>query len=304
MNKKYNIITYFIACMIVLTLVFQAEQQGLINRSESKNPTKNPILRPIHYEQRGVKISRIDTNPEIQLNPIENFSGKTKDEILEKRKRIVNESIVFESLKNYTPSDNVFRIQDGLKWIGAHQVSCYGAPNNPLIGEGASRESVGILNPELLYYITIGIIQRNQTEHYCSEIDYMIPHKVTYDKSAKTIRAYFNYREYVKKNGRQTFILCDSNAHDLGYKYTIVDMYKNIAFIDNGFTKNYLSPNGFYHKGFACGLPEGCNNYSPSRPEYQIYIPRTPAMINISLWKKSPKLWGQKEDINYQMIFE
>ena len=56
--------------------------------------------------------------------------------------------------------------------------------------------------------------------------------------------------------------------------------------------------------GPACGLPGGCNNYSPFETGYEFYLTDLPAKLHIKLWNQQPKTTSQEEDLNYEIIFE
>ena len=80
---------------------------------------------------------------------------------------------------------------------------------------------------------------------------------------------------------------------------------QNIRFKhETNLSNSIVDTRGYYHRGYACGLPSGCNNNSPYVPEYEFYLTNTPASFNIKLWKNRPMHESQRADLNYQIIFE
>ena len=158
----------------------------------------------------------------VPLNDMQPFSGLTREEILQKRKNAVYRSTVFGARSGYEPSASVFQIDDGAPWIGAYQIACIGVNNSRDIGAGLSRESVGILNPELLFYINVLSYAFQSRGLPCSADDYLIPYRVDYDPLRKTITARVGYSPLYRKSGRfEGIVLEDANARDLGYNYAL-----------------------------------------------------------------------------------
>ncbi|MCQ2965942.1 MAG: hypothetical protein MJ250_04285 [Alphaproteobacteria bacterium] len=240
----------------------------------------------------------------IYPRPLENFSGLSVQEILSKRKDAVQSSKYFGNL-DYSPSNKVFQIEDHLPWISAHEISCYGLKSTD-ISRGPSRESVGILNPELLYYVNISTISIRVNNTECSSADYFIPDYITLDKSAKQITAHINYSAFFNKNHAHNWIiLSDSNARDFGYNYAYADLASNLQFQDkNNLASGIMTTRGFYHRGGACKLPSGCNNYSPYNNGIVFYLKGVPAVLRIKLWKNHPTNPSDPADITYVMKFE
>ena len=242
----------------------------------------------------------------IRFSPLQEFSGLTKSEILEKRVQAVKNSPVFGDRADYTPSESVFQIEDGLPWIGAHEITCYGIKESEDIGRGLSRESAGILNPELLFVINMPSFAFHSTTG-CSAVDYLLPYQATYNRSTNTVTAYIDYAGFYRKNGTYAdIILEDANARDLGYKYAFAVKTRNIMFKQSvNFSKEITPTSGFFHKGFSCGKAEGCNNYSPyeSRYHFYVYSPDHFAKLHIKLWKEEPEKTSDPADMNYVLIF-
>ena len=255
-----------------------------------------------------IELNEYDKDAElvnINIEPIEEFSGLSRNEILNMRTEAVKSSPLFVNRTNYEPNPEVFRIEDGLQWISAHQISCYGVDNNPDIGKGPSRESLGILNPELMYYSSVLDFSFSKENISCDKSDYLLPYRANYTPKDNTIHAYFKYSPLKEKLGYLGNVsITDANARDLGYNYGFADNTSNIKFYANKFNTEVIKTRGYYHRGYACGLEEGCNNYSPAETGYDFYLTKLPAKLHIKMWNQQPASTSQKADLNYEMIFE
>ena len=273
----------------------KSAKNNTTNQTKEASTKTNPIIEVEEDTQRVT----------IYLKQMIKLSGMSAAEILEMRQYAVKGVISLGDVSEYKPSEKVFFIEDGLPWIGAHEGSCNGVNGNNNIGEGESRESIGILNPELLFYVNIPHYTSGD-KSLCSEADYMIPRKLIYYQGKNTLVAYIDYRSLLNKRYHQhTFILSDSNARDFGYNWAYADKFYSINFkTDHNFSKQISQTKGLWHKGFACGLPTGCNNYSPYDPTKHFDIINAPASINIKLWKDEPSSVDQKADINFMLVFE
>ena len=243
----------------------------------------------------------------IPLSAMQEFSGSTKADILNRRLRAVQTSPVFGNLRDYRPSEDVFQIEDGLPWIGAREVTCFGVKESTDIGRGESRESVGILNPELFFVVNMPSFAFHSSTG-CSPVDYMIPFQARYNRSTRTISAFIDAAAFYRKNRIfYGIILEDANARDLGYNYVFADNVQNIRFKESvNFSTDVTQTSGFFHKGGSCGAPEGCNNYSPYEGRYHFYIPSPeyPAKLHIKLWKERPESEFEPADMNYELVFQ
>lgn len=242
-------------------------------------------------------------NTNINLTPMQGFSGLNKNEILKKRISAVQKSGLFSSTQ-YNPSKDVFMLVDNLPWISAYECSCKGisAQNT---GNGDSRESIGILNPELLFYPE-SLLQNIESISFCSDVDYLFPKQTTYNKENNLLITYINYSDYYKKIRKYyPIFIKDANARDLGYNYVYADATDNIRFAKKqNISTKIIKTRGFYHHGNSCKIKGGCNNYSPFEAGYEFYLTNIPAAINIKLWKKKPKNKNDDADITYRLIFE
>lgn len=247
------------------------------------------------------------TSGPIVLAPMEKFSGLSRTDVLNKRISAVKTSPIFGNQPDYSPSDGVFQIEDGLPWIGAYEITCFGIRGSEDIGRGESRESVGILNPELLFIINMPSFAFHDTTG-CSPVDYLIPYRAYYNRSTNTISAYIDHSAFYRKNRTYTnFILEDANARDLGYNYVFADQTNNVRFRDGtNFSTEITQTSGFFHRGGSCRAPGGCNNYSPyeSRYDFAMINPERPASLHIKLWKNRPESTSEPADINYELILQ
>ena len=130
---------------------------------------------------------------DLPVYPMQDFSGLSREEILNKRLAAVQDSI-FGDRADYQPSPSVFQIEDNLPWISAHEVTCYGQGT-----KGASRESFGILNPPVLYYSVMPSYNFSQTTG-CSAVDYLLPYRITYDDELNQISVHIDYSSFYQKN--------------------------------------------------------------------------------------------------------
>lgn len=307
-NKRDFFCLIIYATIIALLLSFLKVSNN-IDKNTTKEPeqiTRQVVEKSVNKESvNKVEINSFPSNAVIiKLKPMKELSGLSVKQILAIRKNAVKNSTLFANM-DYTPSSKVYMVEDNLPWISAYEITCHGSDNNSNVGKGPSRESVGILNPELMFYINMnssGFKYRN----YCSELDYLIPYKAYYSPQDNTITAHINYKDYYSKNKvYYNTILNDSNARDLGYNYSYMDDYNNIKFkFEENLSTKLVSTKSFFHRGFSCGLPTGCNNVSPYVREYEFYLTDTPATAHIKLWQSKPLDVNEEADLNYVMIFD
>ncbi len=241
-----------------------------------------------------------DETFEIPINPMQNFSGLGRVEIINKRIEAVRKLDKIFDFDNYSINSGVYQIDSGLPWISAYEVTCYGQGTR-----GASRESFGILNPLVMYYPLMASYDFSKTTG-CSEVDYLLVNKLSYQPKQKLITAHIDYSSFYEKNKVFYRIhLSDTNARDLGYNYAYASNVKNINFAEDTNISNVIVPTrGFYHRGVSCGVSGGCNNYSPRQIELEFYITSLPAELYVKLWKKQPADKNDVADMNYHLIFQ
>jgi len=317
-----TVIAAFIIAFIINLLRIAIFENGDYTRLISPSGILNNDIQEIENrrnvsEQNTVQIK--SNNPEINQNSgiIEIstedfmcFNNLSKNEILNLRRNAVSTSPVFSNM-SYEPNPNVFGIGDYKPWISTEGALHFNKISKEKRIIGPSRDSIGILNPELLYYVSIAENEDVENTNFKTLYKdfYFAPYKVTYDSDTNTITAYIKNEH--KEGNYQPLFLSDSNAHDLGYNYAIMDLSKNIGFYsDSPYKESTLksdiqSITGYYMIGSACGIEDGCNNYAPYWQYYNhLYIKRLPAWFNIKLWKNKPANTEQTPDINYKMVFE
>jgi len=270
------------------------------------------IFRQISFLENKVEKIKIlyrntDGNVVIDLNSAIELSGLSKDEIYRLRKQYVVESVVFSKIKKYEPNPNIFQIEDNLPWVSAYQLAKYGAKNNESIGKGISSVSISVVNPELLFsFLVVGL--NGRSDDAFSEYDYFFPSSLEWDDKNNMIIAKFPISEFRKRNPRHLniyYILNETNARDFGYNWVYCPDYQNIEF-ENRFINIASEPyqmKGFYHKGYSCGLPSGCNNYSPYQESMNFKLLSDYGELTFKLWKQKPFSVFAYPDITYKMIF-
>jgi len=245
----------------------------------------------------------------IPMSPLKNLSGMTKEEILNLRKEAMRTSPIFSKM-NYVPSSSVYRIDDSMPWISMYGELHWSSATEKQKINGVSRDSLGILNPELLYYIHPVDYYKKSDYVYLYKTYNFLPYKVTYNSSTNTITAYIS-NEHNENGEYLPITIADANAHDLGYRYAYMNKSKNVGFYKDGnYANNTLKTEikpvtGWYMHGPACGIPGGCNNYAPYWQYYNhFYLKALPARFNIKLWKNKPENVEQEADINFKMVFK
>ena len=250
------------------------------------------------------------------LSDLQEFSGLSADTILLKREVAVETSPLFELLgKVYSPNPKVFQIEDKAPWISAYEISCYGMDGNYNIDKGPSRESLGILNPELLLHLEVLNYAFYNKGKECSPVDYLIPYTASYDPDKKLITARIDYSAFLQKNkSYYNASLMDANARDLGYNYVFaVEAPQEADETSSRFlwkearnvTNTVIQTGGYYHLGKnVCQEIGGCNNYSPPQPGYEFYVKKLPAELHFKLWKNLPSSVDDAPDISYHLIFD
>lgn len=249
----------------------------------------------------------------VPISDLEEFSWMSKNDILKKRQEAIETSPLIDLIGNdYTPNPEVFQIEDNAPWIGAYEISCYGEKGNNKISEGVSRDSLGILNPELLLYTEVLAYHFSDKGNGCSPVDYLIPYYVEYDSDKRLITAHIDYIAFFRKNKSfYNVSLMDANAHDLGYNYIFAEIDKKNKADDfmwkssKNVANSVVRTKGYYHFGTnVCQGLGGCNNYSPAQPEYDFRFIKLPFEVCFKLWKNKPNSPEDEADIYYCLIFE
>ena len=306
LNSKF-FLSLFIYIIFLVVFIFKYNLPERIsifyNALKTVKTSEAPVSAAKNVNEDVVNLPTIKVE-KIMLRPMSELSYLPVSDILNKRVEYVNSSIIFGN-QDYQPSPEVFEIEDGLPWISAEQITKYGTDNNPDIGIGDSRHSLSINNPELMFVFLMCDYSRSRDSKYASEADYMLPYKMYWDKANKIISVKFKITPFFKQNPffhGITTQLEDTNARDLGYKWAYCDKYEKIKFKEKGnnISTDVYELQGYYHKGFACGLESGCNNYSPNQPPLHLAI-YGKGFISIKLWKEKPASKDDKADLTYLM---
>ncbi len=304
-NPKYPflIVFWIFICLVSAYIIFHFNDLIQYGQSLKDNISVEIV------EQDNVSLQEPEENvlDKIEIRPMTEFSYHSVEDILNQRKEYVNASIIFGN-QDYEPSPEVFQIEDNLPWISAEQITKYGVDNNSTIWKGPSRHSLSINNPELLIVFLMNDYSKGRESFYASEADYMLPYEVLWDKVNNLIKVKFNISLFFKRNVFFSSILVqleDANARDLGYKWAYCDKYENVKFEnqDENLSTDVYELQGFYHKGFACGLESGCNNYSPNQPALQLSL-FGKGFMRIKLWKEKPASKDDQPDLIYEMYLE
>lgn len=284
-----------------INLSFVASLDKELPAREVKQDIKQNVVKS-GYNNADRKFEKLD------IRSMSELSYLSADEILAQRTHYVRTSKIF-GYPYYEPSPEVFQIEDGLPWISIEQITKYGTENNPNIGEGDSRHSLAINNPEILISFIIGNYSKNIDSNIITYADYIFPIRLYWDRTDNIIKVVFSVTPFFKKHTNYESILAHletANAHDLGYKWAYCENFENVKFknSDNNLSTDVQEMLGFYHKGYSCGLESGCNNYSPNQPELQVYLFGKPGYMRIKLWKEKPFSKDAEADLTYEMYLE
>ena len=223
---------------------------------------------------------------------------------------------------SYTPSSQVFQIDDGLPWWGIAGQFYHGKGEHSI--DGLSEESRFILNPYLLIAAELrGLSIWSDGERALSQARaritgqdlagpgfpfYCRPTSLRWWPQAARAAVAYDVSGYLAELNRWTtypMTVADAsldliayNARDMGLSY----LYLSPADSDNLSAGSPMqSPMAipqFLHPGGSCGYPGGCNNMSPRVPELvNIRIERLPARATIWLWRGRPAGAEQPPDM-------
>ena len=215
---------------------------------------------------------------------------------------------VISHLKNYSPNEDVYRIEDDLAWISAYEIAKNGVKNNPNVGLGDSRHSISINNPELLLSFIVPQFNEGIDKNNFSTTSYFHPTKILWNKKERTIEAFFDitaFKKHHPKFQEVTMYPDETNARDFGYNWVYAPESMGLFFKDrqNNIERRLYRMQGYYHKGYSCGLKEGCNNYSPYQEDMVFTIIDT-GYLKLKLWKNKPLSVLKNADMTYIMHFE
>lgn len=308
--------------IIILFLIFCFGQK-LVQREYQeyvKNIKNNEIIdfsETNNYQNKINTIAEIKnfTSEENIINVTVNkptpLSYKTKQEILNLRKKYVKESIF--NIQDYEPSEEVFgEIQDNKPWISTKE--CKYKSTGKADIDGPSEESRFINNPTLLVsvdYVFWG--------YPCEELEAGksngkgMPHTITYNKEKNEITAIYKNLRFCTPSNKIWYEFGGLNARDLGYNYMSVDKEKsnfNFKFIEDiNATNSPIRFQDLIHVGGACRHESGCNNSSPNQPALSFLYPcgekfMPDREIYIKLWREKPTSVKDKADITEKIIIQ
>lgn len=256
-------------------------------------------------QPKAIKEEIVEKGQDIPLRKMSELSSLTKKEIIEKRIEYVNNSKIFK-IKDYLPKAEIYQIEDNIPWISVEELTRNGLKDNPNIAYGLSRQSISINNPELLLTLMAPAFGKRSAKQI-SNLDYFFPTKLEYKKE-NILEVHYNISDFYKKNPNYKgfeMVMDDTNARDFSYNWGYVSEKENISPITfNGIFKQPYFFQGYYHRGFSCGLESGCNNYSPYQKDMNFRIMETPAYLEFKLWKTKPKSLEIKQDMIYRMYFD
>ncbi|MBR1976650.1 hypothetical protein IKA15_00040 [bacterium] len=312
-SQMKTVISVIFVILFLFTTILSSIQENKKDTTEKKivkqEKNINKKHETVNYSDKNLYYEIIGRTggENIDIEDMIVLSDLSSKDILDLREFMVKESPIFGDL-DYTPSREVFDIEDNIPWISAFQVACVGVDGpNYQISEGNSRESLMILNPELLLHPLIPTILKNSPNE-CDESFYFIPERVVYHSGIKTITTYIDISSAKSKLGYipYPYFLETANPRDLGYNSIFASGYYNIKFenADNNVSLDIAEPRGFWHKGYACGLPEGCNNYSPRDTRFEIRITELPAALRFKLWQDTPSFKHSEADLIYEIVFK
>lgn len=305
--------SYFILCILIfilnVLLLYNTNLKKIISIIVSIIVTFIPFsitsiimsisLSPT-YNEKGNVVVRLMTN----------LNGKTKNEILEHRKRIVSASI-FKS-NNYIPKHNIWNnIQDNIPWESIYTATCQnGDWNNEYYLKGWSSESRFINNPEILVGITPVKKYNAKINQRCEgTIIWGMPYKINYSKKENLITAY--YLDLQGLNNK--FLKINTvNAQDFGYKYITLNL-KSINTNNSNkkdITNTVLELNNSYYTDYSNEkLKIVVNRINEYPAEYE-FNPQLNTNnleereIEFKLWKNNPNSIDDTADFTYKIVFK
>jgi hypothetical protein len=257
----------------------------------------------------------------IPLRDPENYNFKSREEILELRRKYVNLTPQLV-LGTYTPSEWFSAIEDGKPWWGLAGRSVWGRGEKSI--EGPAEESRFLSNPLLLVgadpasaaIFKPSAIQPSDLQS--ADFPYAWkPTKLIYwpdKKLARVVYAVsvfneqlFKWRDkLIKPIIYPAFSLVAYNARDFGLHYIFLDETKSMN------VENYAKPKAepvligqMIHCGGTCGYKGGCNNMSPQTLSIdRIKYTKLPARAYIKLWKDKPDSVTKPADMVFMVDLE
>ncbi len=234
----------------------------------------------------------------IERNEPEELDFKTREEIFERRRKMVARHAEFIE-GDYSPSLALFgQITDGKPWWGLEGSYCKGPGEHSI--DGPSEETRFLLNPFLL----LGV-----NENYAWPIPgdcfpaFPRPVLLSWDPVQSTatvtydLKRFFNeWAELPHPFARTDFYLVNYNARDFGYNYVHISKERShgvFPFKKAALFSRPVLMQAMIHTGGSCGYPGGCNNQSPTESDLSFFVDDLPAEMYCKLWKQKP---GSEKD--------
>ena len=299
MTKKAKVLAIMLIVMVIAYIQMPKKQANLPNENKTYTQEQENYFKAIDKA-----LDKVSGYTNIKINPTESYNYKTKDEVLNTRKKYVDSSIF--ATENYTPSEEVYgQIEDGKPWYGLKYYHCAeNAKGTSAVTLGDSEESRFVNNPAYLIGVDCGVYEVSDYSAYknmpfCVDKKYVpYPISITYNPNKKIITA------TVTASGRQYCTLLDTNARDMGYNFGYVSSKENVEFPNPNNVSNKLYQfQNYIFTNDSCKVAGGCNNSTPYTKETQINIKEsTTAEMTYKLWHKRPKNLNETPDLTYKLI--
>jgi hypothetical protein len=255
------------------------------------------------------------------LNPLQDFDGFSREDILTKRKEIVLQSHILID-GPYHPRDEVFgKIKDGLPWHGTYGTLLSGLGFSPQ--DGPSFHTGAILNPMALVFPHfwgawlpyMNILDKSKlSSDFHSKMTLLPQGTIELKGSEKRIILTFDTREYF--NQLRPYFMPDiidfiilnfdlSNAKDFGfpYFYFFSDQISPAFHIQQN-PATYGTVSSSYQEDKRCGFQPGCNYLQSLNEELNgILLKDFPHRIYFKLWREKPLRLSDKEDVLVEINF-
>jgi hypothetical protein len=218
-----------------------------------------------------------------------NLNFKSKDEVL-KLRAVAVERHPDLFVPPYTPTDAVFgQITAGKAWWGLDGLYHFGPGNRSI--EGPSAQTRFFLNPFLL----VGVSETNAfvvpnpppgaADYYPHPIGLQLIPGEARAEIRYAVKPYFAYVKHINAKLRHALELIAYNARDFGFAFLTIESASKGVRAEVG--KIVHIPQ-YIHTGGSCGYPSGCNNMSPTEPNFQFDIDTVPSEMTINLFKQQP----------------
>ncbi len=267
------------------------------------------------------KSAKIQTPVDIQTNPVANFNWKTREEVLNMRKKEIYKYPQL-LLNTYTPYPPIWgAVEDNRPWWGTTGTCIWGEGQKSI--EGPAEESRYILNPFMLVGVNPATLSIwNPSRIRKDELNdpkfpyFWYPESIRFEAAKSFATATFNISQYladIRKTGAlnqpnimpNQFSLVAYNARDFGYGYIWLNEARSINVSnDNRFTEP-TTIRQMLHCGGTCGYEGGCNNMSPFMKEIdRCRINKLPARACVYLWRDEPQNVAKRPDFIFLLDFK